>query len=235
MKPLYLTKPVREGLGVWLKPGGETLTRRAIDCVSPKPGSLILDAGCGPGGGLLLMSEFGLQPVGLDLEFGLLQEAQKTNLPLVQGDLSRLPFASASVDIIFCECVWSLTEKQQVLTEFHRVLRPGGSLALSDIYLRNKDAQQANNRWPIHSCFSHATDLATVVNMVAESGFEVVVAEDHIQLLKQTAGEFVFAHGSLENFWKAVLGDVNKAECACLAAARTQPSLFLLIARREKE
>ena len=105
---------------------------------------------------------------------------------------------------------------------------------LSDIYLRSEAGQEINNGWPITSCFSYATDLITVRNMVAESGFEVIVVEDHIQLFKQTAAEFVFTHGSLQEFWKAVVGDERVANLACLAAATTRPSLFLLIAKRSK-
>lgn len=235
MKPLYLTQPIRESLGSCLRPGGEALTRRAIECIEPAPGSLIVDAGCGPGGGLSVLVEHGLRPIGLDLEYGLLKEAQKSESPLIQGDLESLPFVTASVDTIFCECAWNLTDKKQVLSEFYRVLRPEGCLVLSDIYLRGGGNRRANNGWPITSCFSYATDLTTVENMVAESGLEVSAVEDHIQLFKQTAAEFVFAHGSLQDFWKAVLGDDTMAKLACSASTITRPSLFLLIAKRSKE
>ncbi len=235
MKPLYLTQPVRKSLGACLRPGGEALTRRAIELIHPEPGSRVVDAGCGPGGGLSVLREHGLRPIGLDLEYGLLKEAKQSGSPLIQGDLASLPFAAASVDTIFCECAWNLTEKKQVLSEFHRILRPGGSLVLSDIYLRSEAGQEINNGWPITSCFSYATDLTTARNMVAESGLEVIVVEDHIQLFKQTAAEFVFAHGSLQEFWKAVVGDERVAKLACSAAATTRPSLFLLIAKRSKE
>jgi ubiquinone/menaquinone biosynthesis C-methylase UbiE len=235
MRPLYLTQPIRDSLGACLKPGGEALTRRAIECIHPEPGNLIVDAGCGPGGGLSVLLEHGLRPIGLDLEYGLLRDAQNSESPLVQGDLESLPFVTASVDTIFCECAWNLTDKKQVLSEFYRVLRPGGSLVLSDIYLRGERRREVNNGWPITSCFSYATDLTTAENMVVESGLEVISIEDHVHLLKQTAAEFVFAHGSLQDFWKVVLGDDTMAKLACSASATTRPSLFLLIAKRSKE
>lgn len=234
MKPLYLTQPIRENLGACLRPGGEALTRRGLELIKPEPGSVVVDAGCGPGGGLSVLREYGLRPIGLDLEYGLLQEAKQAGSPLIQGDVAHLPFAATSVDTIFCECAWNLTEKKHVLSEFHRVLRPGGSLVLSDIYLRSGAGQETNNGWPITSCFSYATDLITARNMVAGSGLEVIAVEDHIQLFKQTAAEFVFAHGSLQEFWRAVIGDNEMAQLACSAAATTRPSLFLLIAKRSK-
>ena len=235
MKPLYMAKPVRESLGSCLRPGGEDLTRRAIELLQPKPDSVIVDAGCGVGGGMQVLAKEGRRVFGLDLDFGFLSEAKKSGAPLLQADLASLPLASRSVDTVFCECAWNLTVKSQVLSEFYRILRPGGSLVLSDIYLRCRAEQQVNNGWPITSCFSYATDLASVTKMVAASGLEVVVVEDHIHLLKQTAAEFVFAYGSLQEFWRAVIGDEQMAKLACIASAVTRPSLFLLIAKRSKE
>ncbi|PHR24494.1 MAG: SAM-dependent methyltransferase [Desulfotalea sp.] len=236
MKPLYLTTPVRQGLGACLRPGGEALTRRAIELLQPKAGSILVDAGCGAGGGMRILATEGRKVFGLDLDFGLLSESQKENTgPLVQADLARLPLADGSVDAIFCECAWNLTKKNEVLSEFYRVVRPGGALVLSDIYLRCSGGTLVANGWPIRSCFSYATDLATVENMVRAIGFEQVVVEDHIHLFKQTAAEFVFAHGSLHEFWKAVVGDEQLAKRACAAATLTRPSLFLLIAKRSNE
>lgn len=235
MKPLYLSRPVRESLGTCLRPGGTHLTRRAMELLGLKPGAVIVDAGCGAGGGMDVISRDGLQVIGLDLDFGLLCEARKDGTPLLQADLAYLPLASGSVDTVFCECAWNLTEKRKVLSEFHRILRRGGSLVLSDIYLRGNSSRQVDNGWPIRSCFSYATDLAGVENMVAESGLEVVAVEDHIHHFKQTAAEFVFAHGSLQEFWRAVIGDEHMAKRACIASAATRPSLFLLIAKRSKE
>ncbi|MFT5700082.1 MAG: arsenite methyltransferase [Desulforhopalus sp.] len=235
MKPLYLTPPVRDSLGTCLRPGGETLTRRAIEILGPEIGSVIVDAGCGAGGSLGILSGMGALVFGVDLAMELLMDGQKIGTPLVQADLARLPLADCSVDTLFCECAWNLTSKVQVLSEFFRVLRPGGRLVLNDIYLRVPEASQGGNSWPVTSCFSFATDLTSVSDMVAESGFEVDLLEDHITLLKQTAAEFVFAHGSLQAFWSAVLGDDNKAERVCSLSAKTRPSLFLLIAKRGEE
>ena len=235
MKALYLTPPIRNGLGTCLRPGGETLTRRAMEILGPDIGTVVVDAGCGAGGGLSVLSKCGHLVFGVDLEMDLLIDAKKNGTPLLQTDLGQLPFTDKSVDTLFCECVWNLTSKEEVLSEFHRVLRPGGVLVLSDIYLRTPETSQVDTSWPVISCFSFATDLTSVSDMVVESGFEVEHLEDHIHLFKQTAAEFVFAHGSLQKFWFAVLGDEQMAERACSVSARTRPSLFLLMAKRSKE
>ena len=236
MKPLYLTSSVRKGLGPCLRPGGETLTRLILAKLRPGPDHLVLDAGCGTGATLGILREHGVSRlVGLDLDTGLLSEARGYGARVARADLARLPLLSARMDMVLCECVWNLTDKLQVLKEFARVLRQGGTLALSDIYLRHSTAGSHTASWPSRSCFYQATDLATVREMIEEAGFEILVLEDHSRLLKQTAAEFVFAHGSLQGFWQAVLGDSERADAVCAAARATRPGLFLLIARRSKE
>jgi SAM-dependent methyltransferase len=232
MKPLYLTEPVQKGLGGWLRPGGEYLTRRAIDYLQPAVDTVALDAGCGAGATLGTLRQAGISRLaGVDINFGFLRSAKRCSVPVLQSDLAGLPFAAGSFDLIFCECVWNLTEKSLALDEFSRVLRPGGTLVLSDIYLRTK-GEGDRRAWPIRSCFSQATDLQTVCDEVTAARFEIELVEDHAKLLKQTAAEFVFRHGSLQAFWQAVTGDEQLAACGCDVAANTRPSLFLLIARR---
>lgn len=236
MKPLYLTTPVRAALGPCLRPGGESLTRQIVARLSPTADHLVLDAGCGTGATMALLRGQGVRSlVGLDLDPGLLAEARQRGGGVARSDLAALPLATGGVDMILCECTWNLTEKERVLAEFARVLRPGGVLALSDIYLRDDPADGCRPSWPIRSCYSRATDLETVARMVTAVGFELLALEDHSRLLKQTAAEFVFAHGSLQGFWQAVLGDAGLAGEACAAAAATRPGLFLLIARRSEQ
>ena len=230
MKPLYLTTPVRQGLGKCLRPGGEKLTRRIIELLQPKASDTILDAGCGIGASIAMLQDAGCTDVfGLDQEYSLLAEQQRNRPAMVaQADIANLPLGEGCLHMALCECVWNLTQKEQVLSEFHRVLRPGGQLALTDIYLRGK----GQDAWPGKSCFASATDIETVQKTVENSGFEILHLEDHSPLLKQTAAEFVFAHGSLQAFWQAVTGDSQMATDACKASATSRPGLFLLIARR---
>lgn len=225
---LYGSEAVRRKLGPTLRPGGETLTRHLLDLVSPQPGSLVLDAGCGCGATLELLDAYGVRAVGLDLAGEFLTEAAVVTTGLAQADLADLPIRSASLDMVLCECVWNLTDKVNVLAEFHRTLKPGGILLLSDIFARGHRIDQ----WPVRCCFAQATDLDTVLEEVGKAGFQIDTVEDHSQLLARTAAEFVFAHGSLHKFWQAVTGDYDMATAACQAAGQSRPGLFALVAHR---
>ncbi len=232
MKPLYLAPPVRAGLGACLRPGGTALTRRIVDLTAPDPAGIVLDAGCGSGASMTFLRQYGVGTViGLDLETELLLEARQEHQWLARADLAHLPLPDSCLAMILCECVWNLTERRQVLREFARSLRPGGILALTDIYARRGGNTTPPGTWPIRCCFSQATDLATVAELVAAAGFEILILEDHSRLLTRTAAEFVFAHGSLREFWQAVTGDLRQANAACAATAAIRPGLFLLIAR----
>jgi ubiquinone/menaquinone biosynthesis C-methylase UbiE len=164
--------------------------------------------------------------VGLDLNAGFLREARDRKLKVARADLAELPLPDGCADLVLCECVWNLTDKVRVLAEFFRVLRPGGVLALADIYARG----YRSGEWPVRCCFAQATDLRTVMEQVSGAGFEIDVVEEHTDLLKKTAADFVFRHGSLHGFWQAVTGDPNLATVACEATWATRPGLFLMMA-----
>lgn len=222
---LYASPPVRKFLGPALRPGGERLTRLMLGLAGPLQGALALDAGCGCGASLALLREHGARAVGLDLNASFLREAGDVDARVAQADLADLPLPDACLDLVLCECVWNLTDKERVLTEFRRVLRPGGTLALADIYARGC----RSGDWPVRCCFAQATDLQTVMEQVAGAGFEIDVVEEHTELLKKTAADFVFRHGSLHGFWQAVTGDPVLAQRACDASRASKPGLFLLI------
>ncbi len=231
MNPLYLSEPVRAGLGPCLRPGGLALTKRVLGLVTPSPGTVVLDAGCGKGASMALLHEYGLRSVfGCDIDPELARAARHRDLHVALADLGHLPLADRYLDLVLCECVWNLTDKKRVADEFFRVLKPGGRLAVSDMYSRTGTMSE----WPVSCCFAGATDLARVADIFSEAGFAIEVLEDHTPLLNQTAAEFVFAHGSLHGFWQAVVGDAAMATAACTAAAASRPGLFLLLARRKK-
>jgi ubiquinone/menaquinone biosynthesis C-methylase UbiE len=98
----------------------------------PGSGADLLDAGCGPGGTTLAMA--GERGVGLDISREQLSLADVPG-ELVQGDMTALPFAANSFDAV--SAMYSLIhvpldDHQATISEFSRVLRPGGALLVTE-------------------------------------------------------------------------------------------------------
>ena len=219
-------------MGDRLHPGGPELTRRALDLAQAKSEDLILDAGCGPGGGLERLINWGfIRAVGLDRDRKFLAEAGSKKINrLLAGDLNRLPLAPDRVDLIISECAWNLADRPAALAEFWRVLRPGGRLVISDMYRRAPIGPVES--WPLTCCFSAAVSEGQTRDLIESAGFRISHWEDHTVALRQLAGEIIFAHGSLAAFWRAVTGDDALAEGACRAGRQSLPGLFLCVAEK---
>jgi ubiquinone/menaquinone biosynthesis C-methylase UbiE len=123
----------------------ESAYRSALHSLALPPGSTGLDAGCGPGGLLLLLDEAtgGTgQITGIDISRPHLERADqiidaaglRTRLKVQQADLAApLPFAAASFDWVWCaDVLWPrrFPRPTAVLGEFARITKPGGTIAL---------------------------------------------------------------------------------------------------------
>jgi SAM-dependent methyltransferase len=149
----------------------------------------VLEVGCGTGRWLTELHLVVRRIVGLDFSLGMLHQAQarQAALPLVGGDASHLPFPAASFDFVFAvNAVHHFVDKPAFIREAHRLLRPGGALAIV-----NSDPHIGRDRWYLYDYFDgiRAADLqrfpssGTLLDSMLAAGFrraEWRVAE-HIQ------------------------------------------------------
>ena len=97
------------------------------------PQSIVLDLACGTGDFMVEMAKAGHRPIGVDLSYGMLA-ASRSDEPRVQGDLLDLPITDGSVDAAVCGfALRNLVALEPFFVELHRVLRPGGRIALLDV------------------------------------------------------------------------------------------------------
>lgn len=222
-----------------MRPGGLALTERALSRCGFSPGARVLDLGCGAGATVeYLIERRGLRAAGIDrsptiLGIGL---ERRGPLPLISALGEELPLAADTWDGIFSECALSVMRcADRVLSECGRVLKHGGRLVLSDLYLSGPDAAQKARGLPPNCCLAGAATREDLAAKLGAHGFRIVFWEDHSPALKTFAAGLVFSHGSLERYWQAACGDGEGAadpRSIVEAFSRARPGYFLLIARK---
>lgn len=107
--------------------------KRAVRSLGLKDGARVLDIACGTGDFCRDARKAGLDPIGFDLSFGMLVAA-KTDVPLVQSDGLRLPVRGGVADGITCGfALRNVVDIEALFREFHRVLRPRGTIAVLEV------------------------------------------------------------------------------------------------------
>ena len=127
----------RVGSGVRPSSLGEAETRAYlriyVDFVhrAAPSGGRLLDVGCGSGWSSCLLREKSFDVCGVDVTIGALEVASGPGLEFSVGDAMSLPFVSESFDVVCSyQTLEHIPDTGRALAEFHRVLRPGGTLCI---------------------------------------------------------------------------------------------------------
>jgi len=154
-----------------------------------RAGETVLDLGSG-GGIDVLLSARRVGPTGkaygLDMTDEMLELARRNqaaakavNVEFLRGTIEEIPLPDASVDVIISNCVINLSsDKDQVLREAFRVLRPGGRFAVSDIVLTRELPEPARRSMELWTgCVAGALSESDYRGKLEAAGFEGVALE----------------------------------------------------------
>jgi arsenite methyltransferase len=191
----------------------EAALQASLGCGNPtalaklNSGETVLDLGSG-GGIDVLLSAKRVGPMGkaygLDMTDEMLALANENkrksgvdNVEFLKGEIENIPLPANSVDVIISNCVINLSaDKDRVLREAFRVLRPGGRFAVSDVVTRGKIAPQIRQSvllWV--GCIAGALDEQEYRDKLAAAGFAQIEVEPTRVYRAEDAREFLTEKG----------------------------------------
>jgi SAM-dependent methyltransferase len=171
------------------------------------PGETVLDLGSG-GGIDVLLSAKRVGPTGkaygLDMTDEMLALARENqrkagvaNVEFLKGEMENIPLPDNSVDVVISNCVINLSaDKDRVLREAFRVLKPGGRFAVSDVVVRGDvpaDIRRSIELWV--GCVAGALEESEYHTKLEIAGFEVIDIEPTRVYKVEEAREFLTGQG----------------------------------------
>ena len=191
----------------------EEAVRASLGCGNPtalaqlRPGEVVLDLGSG-GGIDVLLSAQRVGPTGkaygLDMTdemLALARENQRkagvSNVEFLKGAIEAIPLPDDTVDVIISNCVINLSaDKDRVLAEAFRVLKPGGRFAVSDVVVRGEVPSAIRRSVELWiGCVAGALEENEYREKLAKAGFEEVDLEPTRVYRAEDAREFLAGAG----------------------------------------
>jgi SAM-dependent methyltransferase len=171
------------------------------------PGEVVLDLGSG-GGIDVLLSARRVGPTGkaygLDMTDEMLalanenkRKAGAANVEFLKGEIEHIPLPDDSVDVIISNCVINLSaDKDRVLREAFRVLKPGGRFAVSDVVTRGEIPVEIRRNVLLWAgCVAGALEENEYRSKLAGAGFEQIEIEPTRIYRAEDAREWLTAKG----------------------------------------
>ena len=206
----------------FIAPGGPDEVRNLVGD-SDLVGKQVLDIGCGVGGiDVMLVREHDCSIIGFDVEAPLIDRARKRvsaaelddriDLRLVEP--GHLPLDDASVDVVFSKDVWiHIPDKQALLADVHRVLRPGG-LLLAAAWCRGPDpySHEMERFFELEGLPYHMATLASYGEGLRDNGFTDIAlfdVSDRFRVLSQNQYDQIT--GPMKDQMQAMVGEKETA------------------------
>ncbi|MBV9988610.1 MAG: arsenite methyltransferase [Chitinophagaceae bacterium] len=159
-----------------------------------KKGDTIIDLGSGAGNDCFIArretGETG-QVIGIDFTPAMIALARAnaeklayTNVEFRQGDIDNMPVAANTADVIVSNCVLNLVpDKNAVIGEIYRVLKPGGHFSISDIVLEGTLPRSIREAAEMYAgCVSGAIQKDLYLQMITDNGFEDITVQKEKQI-----------------------------------------------------
>src|SRR3954464_5234792 len=148
-----------------------------------KKGDVVIDLGSGAGNDAFIArhetGETG-RVIGIDFTPAMIERARQNaekrgfhNVEFRQGDIEKMPVTANVADVIVSNCVLNLVpNKDGVLKEIFRVLKPGGHFSISDIVLEKELPDQIKEAAEMYAgCVSGAIEKAVYLELIVANGF----------------------------------------------------------------
>lgn len=206
-----------------LHPGGLDLTEHLARQAGISEDVIVLDIGSGRGSSACFLAEFcNCRIQGIDLSSQTLAHAHvkaarrdmSTRVRFYVADGEEMPFKDNSFDFVVSECSFSLmSDKSAGAAEIARVLKPGGKLAFTDMFLQHRFSDELKRLVPFDCCFTGAQTREDYATLFGWAGLEEKIFEDHSFSLHEISDKLIGEYGSLQTFWDQ-FGKGTKAICA---------------------
>ena len=181
-------------------PSGANL---GLSCGNPQalaamqPGETVLDLGSGAGFDCFLAArQVGPsgRVIGVDMTDAMLEKARANadksglgNVEFRKGEIELLPVDDNSIDVAISNCVLNLVpDKDRAFREIHRVLKPGGRLAVADMAWEiEPDTSVRKDMEALVGCIGGALVLGDYVSRLKQAGFASVAVEKHSEAARK--------------------------------------------------
>jgi arsenite methyltransferase len=219
----------------------EKAIKASLGCGNPTalaqlhPGETVLDLGSG-GGIDVLLSAKRVGPTGkaygLDMTDDMLALARENqrksgieNVEFLKGEIENIPLPDCTVDVIISNCVINLSaDKDRVLREAFRVLKPGGRLAVSDVVVRGEVPDEVRKNMLLWvGCIAGALEESDYKARLTAAGFKSIEIESTRVYTIEDARAFLVAEGidvdavapQVDGKFMSAFVRAQKPDCGC--------------------